>query len=45
MVHNHVAPGMVYAMSWDEKDKNTFYVVGEEKYAAKVSLPFDKLSS
>lgn len=38
LVHEHVAPGIVYAMCSDEKDKNLFYVAGERKYAAKISL-------
>lgn len=37
-IHKHVAPGMIYAMCWDEKEKNIFYAVGEDKYAVKVSL-------
>lgn len=37
-VHKHSSPGMIYAMCWDELDRNTFFVVGEEKYAMKVSI-------
>lgn len=37
-LHKHSAPGIVYGMCWDELEKNTFYVVGEKKYAKKITV-------
>lgn len=31
-------PNMLYGMAWDSKDENSFYVVGENKYAKKVKF-------
>lgn len=37
-VYKHSSPGIIYAMCWDEVENKTFYVVGEEKYAEKVTI-------
>jgi len=37
-IHKHEAPVMLYSMCWDDKDKKTFYVVGESKCAEKITL-------
>lgn len=39
LVHQHEAHGMLYSMCWDAHVKNTFYVVGEQKYAQKMEIP------
>lgn len=38
LLHKQVASGIVYSMCSDFREKNVFYVVGEEMYAEKVSL-------
>lgn len=38
IVQQHISPHMQYAMCWDNKDKKTFYAVGEEKSAVKVKI-------
>lgn len=36
IIHKHRSPVMNYAMTWDDRVQNVFYVVGEKKYAKKI---------
>jgi WD40 repeat protein len=38
LVHEHSArPHLLYSMAWDTKEENSCYVVGDKKYAKKIS--------
>lgn len=37
-VHEFASPSTLYAMCWDTKDENIFYVVGDKRFALKINL-------
>jgi hypothetical protein len=38
LVHKYAAPSTLNGMSWDSKDKNKIYVVGDKQFALKITL-------